>query len=36
MPYNVDTPEAIGRMLEMDVDGLIVDDLLLVKAYRRG
>jgi len=31
-PYHVDTPEDIGRMLEMDVDGLIVDDPLLVKA----
>jgi len=35
-PYNVDTPEDIGRLLEMEVDGLIVDDPLLVRAYRRG
>lgn len=35
-PYNADTPEEIERMLEMHVDGLIVDDPLLAKAYRRG
>jgi glycerophosphoryl diester phosphodiesterase len=35
-PYNVDTPEDIGRLLEMEVDGLIVDDPLWVRAYRRG
>jgi len=33
-PYKVDTAEDIKRMLEMDVDGLIVDDPLLIKAYR--
>jgi len=32
-PYHVYTSEDIGRMLEMDVDGLIVDDPLLAKAY---
>jgi len=31
----VDTPEDIGRMLAMDVDGLIVDDPLLAAAYIR-
>jgi len=36
LPYHVDTIEDVKRMLEMDVDGLIVDDPLLVKAYRRG
>ncbi len=36
LPYHVDTLEDIKRMLKMDVDGLIVDDPLLVKAYRRG
>ncbi len=35
-PYNADTPEDVERMLEMDVDGVIVDDPLLAKAYRRG
>jgi glycerophosphoryl diester phosphodiesterase len=32
-PWKVDTREDIERMLEMDVDGLIVDDPLLVKAF---
>lgn len=31
-PWNVDTLEDVERMLEMDVDGLIVDDPPLVKA----
>jgi glycerophosphoryl diester phosphodiesterase len=35
-PYNADTPEDIERMLEMQVDGLIVSDPLLLKAHRRG
>jgi glycerophosphoryl diester phosphodiesterase len=35
-PYNVNTTEDIERMLEMGVDGLIVDDPLLVKAYGKG
>ena len=30
LPWNVDTPEDIQRMLMMDVDGLIVDDPFLV------
>jgi len=30
LPYHVDTSEDIERMLKMDVDGLIVDDPLLV------
>jgi glycerophosphoryl diester phosphodiesterase len=34
-PWSVDTLEDIGRMLEMDVDGLIVDDPLLASAYRK-
>jgi len=29
-PWNVDTPEDIQRMLEMGVDGVIVDDPLLM------
>ncbi len=36
LPYHVDTLEDIKRMVEMGVDGLIVDDPLLVKPYRRG
>jgi glycerophosphoryl diester phosphodiesterase len=36
LPYHVETLKDIGRMLEMDVDGLIVDDPLLLKAYRTG
>jgi len=35
-PWNVDTLEDLTRMLEMDVDGLIVDDPPLAAAYRRG
>ena len=35
-PWNVGTPEDMARMLEMDVDGLIVDDPPLAAAYRRG
>jgi glycerophosphoryl diester phosphodiesterase len=35
-PWNVDTLEDIARMLEMEVDGLIVDDPLLASAYRKG
>jgi glycerophosphoryl diester phosphodiesterase len=31
-PWNVYTPDDIGRMLEMDVDGVIVDDPLLIKS----
>jgi glycerophosphoryl diester phosphodiesterase len=34
-PHNVDTPEDIGRLLEMEVDGLIADDPLLAAAYIR-
>jgi len=34
-PYDVDTPEDIGCLLEMEVDGLIVDDPLLAAAYIR-
>ena len=35
-PWNVGTPEDMARTLEMDVDGLIVDDPPLAAAYRRG
>lgn len=35
-PYHVDTPEDMARMLEMDVDGLIVDDPPLAATYRKG
>jgi glycerophosphoryl diester phosphodiesterase len=35
-PWNVDSLEDIARMLEMHVDGVIVDDPLWVRAYRRG
>ena len=31
----VDKPEDIGRLLEMEVDGLIADDPLLAAAYIR-
>lgn len=35
-PYNADTPEDIERMLEMQVDGLIVSDPLSLNAHRKG
>jgi glycerophosphoryl diester phosphodiesterase len=35
-PYSADTPEAIERMLEMDVDGVITSDPLLLREYRSG
>lgn len=35
-PWKVDTLEDIARMVEMQVDGLIVDDPLLASAYRKG
>jgi glycerophosphoryl diester phosphodiesterase len=34
-PWSLDTPEDIARVLEIDVDGLIVDDPLLARAYWR-
>jgi glycerophosphoryl diester phosphodiesterase len=35
-PYNADAPEDIERMLEMQVDGLIVSDPLSLKTHRRS
>jgi glycerophosphoryl diester phosphodiesterase len=35
-PYNVNTPKDVRRVLDMDVDGLIVDDPPIAAAYRRG
>jgi glycerophosphoryl diester phosphodiesterase len=34
-PYNVNTPKDVRRVLDMDVDGLIVDDPPAAAAYRR-
>jgi len=36
LPYHVDTPEDMARMMEMDVDGLIVDDPRLAATCREG